>query len=330
MSTILVQSPVTSDSTKIQSLHPVLPVRSLVHHDGWRPSNRSERDKDPVRLVRNDASGAAWAFLGRDRVFGLARFSMLPWDSAQLRIGAARIDHLVASGSYQEQLAIKESLLSSALREMSVRNVRHVSIRVDASDLSGLHVVEKAGFITVDSLLTFAIDLSKHHRGVPETDFRIRLATAADADTAAALARDAYVYDRFHSDPSISSTLANELHATWIHNSCTGKAADAVLLAEDQSGLLGFVTCSLKREMTLRTSRMSGTIVLVATAAGAGGRGVGYATTMAALLWFRWQGCEHITVGTQLRNIPAARLYQRCGFSLVGSSISLRGLLQKA
>lgn len=330
MSTILVQSSTASHQTKVQPMRPALSARSLVHHDGWRPANGSELDKDPVRIVLNNARGAAWVFLRRSHVSGLARFSMLPWDSGQLRIEAARIDHIVASGSYREQLAIKESLLGNVLKEISARSVRHVSIRVDASDLSGLHVVERAGFITVDSLLTFAIDLSKHHWGVPETDFRLRLATAADAYEAAALARSAYVYDRFHSDPFINNTHANELHATWIHNSCTGKAADAVLLAEDESGLLGFVTCSLKRETTPRTSRLSGTIVLVATAERARGRGVGYATTMAALKWFRGQGCEHITVGTQLRNIPASRLYQRCGFSLVGSSISLRGLLQEA
>ena len=328
MSTTLVQSSATS--ANVRRLHPVPPARSLVHHEGWRPANRNELDKNPVRIVLNNASGAAWVFLRRRQVCGLARFSMLPWDSEQLRLQAARVDQIVALGSYREQLAIKETLLAGALREIGARGVRHLSIRVDASDLSGLHVVEKAGFITVDSLLTFAIDLGKHHPAVPETDFRLRLATAADAYEAAALARNAYVYDRFHSDPFISSTHADELHATWIHNSCTGKAADAVLLAEDQTGLLGFVTCSLKREATPRTSRMSGTIVLVATAERARGRGVGYATTMGALRWFRGQGCEHINVGTQLRNISASRLYQRCGFSLVGSSISLRGLLQGA
>ena len=126
---------------------------------------------------------------------------------------------------------------------------------------------------------------------------------------------------------SILVAAADELHANWIHNSCTGKGADAVLLAEDETGLLGFISCAVQRDTTARLGRTVGTIVLVAAAERARGGGVGFAVTMAALKWFREQGCDIVEVGTQVRNITASRLYQRCGFGLVGSSISLRRLL---
>jgi dTDP-4-amino-4,6-dideoxy-D-galactose acyltransferase len=327
MNTTRAQTARTSRRPKVQQQLPPAAAGLLTHHDSLRPARQTELGKDGVRIAGNNADGAAWVFLKSGQVCGSAGFHLLPWDSEQLQTKAGRLDQLVALGPYHEERMIKESLLESALREIRARAVRHLSIRVDASDLSSLHVVEKADFITVDSLLTFAIDLSDHSSPAPDTDFSLRLATAEDADEAAALARNAYVYDRFHSDPFINGALADELHATWVHNSCTGKAADSVLLAEDQTGLLGFVTCTLKQETTQRSGGTSGTIILVATAERARGRGIGYATTMAALKWFRSQGCEHIEVGTQLRNIPAARLYQRCGFSIVGSSISLRKLL---
>jgi dTDP-4-amino-4,6-dideoxy-D-galactose acyltransferase len=272
--------------------------------------------------------GGAWVVVQQNHVRGFGCFRKLPWESQQLRMTTARIDYLLAAGSYNEQRSVKEMLLEELLVEAQNLGVWHMSIRVDASDFSSLHVLEEAGFLTVDGLLTFALDLNEHSAVEPVNDFKIRLATAEDAPETAALGRTAYVYDRFHADPFIDRELADELHANWAHNSCDGKAADAVLIAEDESGLLGFVTCKLPGEIGNNSSNSrTGTIVLVASAAHARGRGVGRSLTMAALEWFRQSGCETVEVGTQLSNIPASRLYQACGFQLRATSVSLRRLL---
>ena len=123
------------------------------------------------------------------------------------------------------------------------------------------------------------------------------------------------------------SDQADELYAAWIRNSCAGIGADAVILAEDSQSLLGYVTCKLQSDTKVYLGKLIGTIGLVATAAHARGRGVAGSATLAALRWFHQQGADIVEVGTQLRNIPASRLYQTCGFRLVGSSISLRKLL---
>jgi dTDP-4-amino-4,6-dideoxy-D-galactose acyltransferase len=304
------------------------PFKPLARHDGWRAPSLLDFTSARVAKTLENQNGAAWVALLGNRACGFTSLNLLPWDSEQLSVTAARIDYLVAEGSYHEQECIKRSLLDAVLAEAGDRGVIHLSVRVDASDLSSLHVLERAGFVTVDGILTFALDLKARPHQTSAHDFNIRLATASDADQTAALARTAYLYDRFHSDPTISRERADELHATWLRNSCVGNAADAVVLAEDRTGLLGFVTCTLQRDTQAHLGRMVGTIVLVASALRARGRGVGYATTLWALEWFSQQGCEIVEVGTQLRNIAASRLYQKCGFRLVGSSISLRRVLQ--
>lgn len=112
------------------------------------------------------------------RAFGC--FRKLPWDSQQLRMPAARIDYLLAAGSYNEQRSLKEMLLDELLVEAQNLGVWHMSARVDASDLSSLHVLEEAGFLTVGGILTFALDLKAHSAVEPVNDFKIRLATADD------------------------------------------------------------------------------------------------------------------------------------------------------
>jgi dTDP-4-amino-4,6-dideoxy-D-galactose acyltransferase len=272
--------------------------------------------------------GGAWVVAQQNHLRAFGCFRKLPWDSKQLRMSAARIDYLLAGGSYQEQRAAKEMLLEELLMEAQSLGVWHMSVRVDASDLSSLHVLEEAGFITVDGILTFVLDLNEHPAVAAAGDFKIRQATADDAPEAAELARTVYVFDRFHADPFIDRELADELHANWVRNSCEGQSTEAMLIAEDQSGLLGFVTCKLPGDDGHRTNNSrTGSIVLVAAATHARGRSVGRGLTMAALEWFRSNGCESVEVGTQLSNIPASRLYQTCGFRLRATSVSLRRLL---
>jgi dTDP-4-amino-4,6-dideoxy-D-galactose acyltransferase len=312
--------------SELESIVSAWPFKPLARHANWNASSLFDFAARRVTKALENKNGSAWLMWEGSAARGFACLSLLPWDSEQLGISAARIDYLVAAGPYQEQQHAKNILLQQLLRVAEQEGVAHLSARVDASDAASLHVLEQAGFITVAGLLTFALDLAMHSPVDRKHDFRIRLATAADADAAAALARTAYVHDRFHCDPVINDARADELHATWLRNSCAGEAADAVLVAEDEMGLLGFVTCTVQKD-SADLGRLVGTIVLVAAAPAARGRGVGYATTMAALAWFREQGCEIVEVGTQLRNIAASRLYQKCGFRLIGSSLSLRQLL---
>lgn len=297
---------------------------------GYEPEERAQKDQPVCEQIRkakgND--GGAWIVMQQNHVRGFACFRKLPWDSQQLGLSAARIDYLLAAGSYHEQRSAKEMLLEELLLEAQNIGVWHMSARVDASDLSSLHVLEEAGFLTVDGILTFALDLKEPSALQSDNEIRIRPATADDVVAAAALARTAYVYDRFHADPFIDGELADELHAAWVRNSCDGTAADAVLIAEDESGPLGFVTCKIPGDAGHNSDRSRrGTLVLVATAPQARGRRVGYSLVLAALEWFRQSGCQTVEVGTQLSNIAASRLYQTCGFQLRATSVTLRRLL---
>jgi len=278
-----------------------------------------------IRTLESDL-GAAWMLVQQNQTQGFTSLSMLPWDSQQIGVAAGRIDYLVAEGAYPHQYETKKALLRRAINEATRRGIWHLSVRVDSNDLSSLHVLEEAGFITLDNLLTYALDL-KDYSPSGECSVSIREATIEDSERAGHLALRVYSKDRFHSDPLINKDRADQLHAEWIRNSCKGTAADVVFLAENEQHLLGFITCKVQRDTHKRFGQTIGTIVLVGCDENARCRGVGRALTMASLNWFKEQGCDVVEVGTQLRNLPASRLYQKCGFRLVGSSASLRIVL---
>ena len=269
----------------------------------------------------------AMTALCHDALAGMGVLTPLPWDSAQIGLSAARLDYLIAQGNYATRRQVVDALLARLLTQAREQNIRHLSARIDAGDLAIIHALEHAGMELIDGLLTFALDISDLSLPKSPGAFHLRLATPDDAERTAELAKHAYRQDRFHADPAIEKERADNLHACWLRNSCTGQAADAVVIAEEGTELLGFVTCKLNRDTTAHFGAPTGTIALVATAESARGRGVGKQATLAALRWMRSQGVQFVEVGTQIRNIAAGRLYESCGFRLSGSSLTFRKLL---
>jgi ribosomal protein S18 acetylase RimI-like enzyme len=135
------------------------------------------------------------------------------------------------------------------------------------------------------------------------------------------IGRTAFTLDRFHADPVLSPAVADQVNESWTRNCCLGIAADAVVVAEEKERLASYVTC--------RTDSQArrGIIILVATAEWARGRGAARRASSAALHWFASQGMESVEVGTQLRNIPAARLYESLGFRMTRTSLTFRKVL---
>ena len=259
---------------------------------------------------------------------GFACWRWLAWDTEQFGFPAARLDLLVAGGDYHESRGRKAVLIDLVEAQCSEGGVRHLTARVDAGDFASIHALEHAGFEMIDGIQTFSLDLSsagnlpRAAAGVEVRPFR-----AADLEQVLAIARSAYIYDRFHADAALPREAADRVNQAWLENSCLGKAADTVLVGVSGDKVLGYVTCKLDAQALAEMGVSFGTIVMVATAPEAQGRGVARAATYAALDWFRSRDVRIVEVGTQLRNIPAGRLYESCGFRLVGASLTLRRVL---
>lgn len=270
-----------------------------------------------------------------DRLFlcedlrGSAAWSPLPWDSRLFGFPAARLDWLVARGDYQEACQVKRELLSRLLRGCRDSGVKHFTARADAGDLSTIHSLQQAGFDLIDGIQTFGLCLTgkNHFFKPPDETFQVGLFEPWQLQGVLEIARSAYQFDRFHSDPALPKQLADRIHEEWLRNSCSGAAADAVFVVTTGRQVLGFVTLRLDRTMRELAGFRLATIVLVATASDWRGKGIGRMATQGALHWLSGQGIDHVQIGTQLSNTAAARLYEGCGFRLLAASLTFRKLL---
>jgi len=260
-------------------------------------------------------------------VEGLACWSSLAWDTSQMGMAAGRLDLLLHRGQYAEARAGKAALLEELLEACRRQGVRHVTARVDAGDLSSLHALGAAGLEIIDGIQTFSLRLAQAPWAGPDNGLEVRAYRPSDLEQVLSIARTAYVHDRFHADPALTSETADALNEDWVRNCCLGTAADGVIVAAEGDRVLGYVTCKVDRRSAEELAMCFGSVVLVATAAPARGRGVARQATLGALEWFRSQGVDVVEVGTQLSNIPAARLYEGCGFRLAAVTLTLRKLL---
>jgi RimJ/RimL family protein N-acetyltransferase len=249
---------------------------------------------------------------------GAAVWHSLEWDTEQFGIPAARLELLDACGSYAGARAEKQRLMASVLTQCREAGIRHLCARVDTGNFTTIHVLEEAGFELIDGIQTFLLLLGENHAAAPSGT---RLFEPGDLPEVLEIGRTAFIFDRFHADQALSPAVADLVNENWTRNCCLGTAADAVVVAEEDGRVASYVTCQADR----KTGR--GIIILVATAEWARGRGAAHRASSAAIHWFTDQGLKAVEVGTQLRNIPAARLYESLGFRLTRTSFTFRKVL---
>ena len=182
----------------------------------------------------------------------------------------------------------------------------------DSDDRDTIHLAEQNEFRLVDIRVTMTHDRegepARRAQELPSA-IHIRSAQAGDVLVLRKIAGGSHTLSRFHFDRCIPSDLSQSFYQQWIENSCQGYA-DKVWVAEWDGRLSGYITCHLPG------NGAPARIGLLGVDPGYHGHGLGKALVNQALTWFDHEHLHPIEVVTQGRNIPAQRLYQKCGFTV--------------
>lgn len=185
-----------------------------------------------------------------------------------------------------------------------------VEARVDVADSEALSHLQGLGFTVVDSNLTFERSAEDRWLGdVAGLSWpKVRFARAQDEQGVRALARGSFEYNRFRRDPLIPNEVANIIKDEWTANFFVGVRGDWMIVAEDETGIVGFMQL-LSREAGVLT------VDLIAVAAHRQRQGIARLMT-----GFSLNNCldepVRLRVGTQLSNRSSIQLYQAMGFTL--------------
>ena len=203
--------------------------------------------------------------------------------------------------------------VKSLIKDFIKNKIKYTTYRVESNNFPMIHALERAGFILVDGLITLEINTSE--TGTEISASQIREANKNDLDKLKEITNGLYSISRIFNDSIISKDKANKFYIKWVENSVLGKAADLVLVWEEDKKILGYVTLQRK-----------GKIPLLGVFPQARGKGIAKKLIKASFNRFREWGSEIIRIETQMGNIPALRVYQDCGFKVVNSFLTLRWL----
>ena len=120
------------------------------------------------------------------------------------------------------------------------------------------------------------------------------------------IAATAYRGTRFYFDQRFDRGKCDLMYAQWIESFCR-QGPERIRVAEHEGWLEGYICCE-------PDGSGGGRIGLTGVDPASRNRGVGRRLVADALRWFAERGIDRPTVVTQARNLPAQRLFQRCGF----------------
>lgn len=173
------------------------------------------------------------------------------------------------------------------------------------------NLLQQYGGTLVDHRATYSAIVHATPAGsIAVTDSRFRVAEyplGGASEDLRSLAIAAGRYSRFAVDGRFPFDAFKSLYETWIERSTRHELADIVLIASNvEDKIIGFVTVA--------TTNEGFQIGLIATDEAQRGKGVGRLLMDAAHTWMRDRGGGAANVVTQVCNIPACRLYERCGY----------------
>ncbi len=185
---------------------------------------------------------------------------------------------------------------------------------IPATDYEAIHTEEEFGAEFMDFRVEYARETG------PEVGIA-RPITDHDVDDLAAIARTAFRgLTRFYADRRLPDERCDDLYEGWFRENAADPNVE-VLMVGDGGGPAGFVT--VKMVPGPEASDVPASIVLIAVAEHARGRGLGENLTRAAVNLAHHAGFPRISVVTQGCNIPSQRAFQAAGFRIESSSVWL-------
>ena len=169
--------------------------------------------------------------------------------------------------------------------------------------------LERAGFNLIDTNVQFEKKGELISSKARNIDINISFAETNNRNDLVDIARNNFVYSRFHIDPKIDNEVANRIKQNWVNNFFLGQRGHQMIVAFIKSKPVGFLQLIIKNEELI--------IDLIGVDKSAQGKGVA-----SAMIQFSYQNVRGkiMQVGTQIGNLPSIRLYQKLGFKFSDSN----------
>jgi len=226
----------------------------------------------------------------------MLNYEILKFDSELFGFGVARI--LVPR--------LNSATLKNICAQLRQQNIKLLYWPTDSHDATSQLAARDAHGNLCSEQVTYVIDLKNIHT-FPTPD----IIEYQDSKVTPELENQALAagkYSRFVCDSNFPHHLFVKLYQNWIKNSANKTLASKILIAQHEQKIVGMITLGEKNQR--------GDIGLLGIDENYRGRGFGKQLVHAAQQEFIKQGYATAQVVTQRANLPACKLYEKCGFTL--------------
>ena len=183
-----------------------------------------------------------------------------------------------------------------------------IYVKVKTNSVRQISRIEDLGFRLIDTNILFTRNPDFNYKKDLKNNIHINFAQDYHKCSIGKIAFNNFSFSRFHLDPHIKNSQANNLKKTWSENFFLGKRGDYMVIAMHDDKPIAFLQL-IKREKNL---------VIDLIAVSSNYRGKNIASSMINFACKNLK-CEKIIVGTQISNLPSIKLYQSLGFNPISS-----------
>ena len=190
-----------------------------------------------------------------------------------------------------------------ALSDQIISESAFVHAKVPVIETKRVWALEEVGFKLIDTNIKLCkpVEIKSNNFGPS-----IRPALEKDKEKVKALAKKNFNISRFHMDPNIHNDIADEIKGAWAENYFSGKRGDAMIVAEDNGNIAGFLLLLMKGSMLIVDL-----IVVDSTY-----RRKGIARAMIEYAQLQYPDFETMVTGTQAANTASLSFYENNGFRI--------------
>lgn len=204
-----------------------------------------------------------------------------------------------------------EEILLESLNELCNQYLQEdlfIFVKVKTNLIRQINKIESLGFRLIDTNITFSKSSNLRYESVLDDDIIIKFSESSHKNFIGEIAYNNFKFSRFHLDPNIKKSQADNLKKCWVENFFSGQRGDYMIIALRKNKPIGFLQLIKEKKKII--------IDLIAVSSGYRGKRIGSSMIEFACNKIQF---DIITAGTQISNLPSINLYSKLGFKPITS-----------
>jgi ribosomal protein S18 acetylase RimI-like enzyme len=202
--------------------------------------------------------------------------------------------------------------LPSVLDFCAKERVTLLIARCNMSDLTAAQAMEKDGFLLMDTLVYYSLDLAKQPVPFDDGVFNFRPIRVDEEDEIISVAAESFrgYFGHYHADQRLDNNKCDEAYIDWARKACASRGSNEnFLVAEIQKKIVAFGVFRINNPD-------EGELFLGGIHPDFQGQGIYLSFLCRAMQWCLSKNAKRIIISTQLNNIAVQKVLTRFGFEI--------------